>query len=478
MRVAVLWRRCSSRDSALRVRNRQDGSPTSPSPGGGQPKASLDNQRAHAIDAQGCKVTHGTSAASRAWPCARGARGHRGRAGGPCDRGRRTAARYRQACRPGAHPQQAEQAHACRVRTHEVKHARVGGEILSEADFLYPVVPIVRHHHENWDGTGGPDGLKGDIPIGARILSVVDRFDALTSDRPYRRALSAREAFAIIEARSATITIRQSSRPFGRCTSTQVAGADGRERGRGGRRDVECSPYRERSFNAGRHRRIATRTRPRSCAFPESPSRSIRGANSPTLCNGFRQSTLSRFSSLTNHSTDLSWPARQYSCSTARGAVDGDGRPISGWVAATGQPMVNAEAGLFDLFDVFAPALRAAIAVPCSTPAGAKGMLTLYSAKPDAFSSLHHRLLVRLHRLCNRSGASTPGSRASIPPIRLECGGAGEGDVQAYSAVSSELRNPSLTQPVRRRGGDSQARADPRDDRRRLRCARARHRLD
>ncbi len=68
-------------------------------------------------------------------------------------------------------------------------HARVGAEILSEVDFPYPVVPIVRHHHENWDGTGYPDGLRGaDIPLGGRILAVVDCFDALRSDRPYRRA--------------------------------------------------------------------------------------------------------------------------------------------------------------------------------------------------------------------------------------------------------------------------------------------------
>jgi len=68
------------------------------------------------------------------------------------------------------------------------RHADIGADILSRVDFPFPVVPIVRHHHENWDGTGYPDGLKGrDIPIGARILSVVDCFDALTSDRPYRR---------------------------------------------------------------------------------------------------------------------------------------------------------------------------------------------------------------------------------------------------------------------------------------------------
>src|SRR3954466_4033070 len=86
------------------------------------------------------------------------------------------------------------------------QHAPIGAEILSEVEFPYPVVPIVRHHHENWDGTGYPDGLKGDeIPVGARILSVVDCYDALTSDRPYRRALSPEEACSIIEARQGTM---------------------------------------------------------------------------------------------------------------------------------------------------------------------------------------------------------------------------------------------------------------------------------
>lgn len=82
------------------------------------------------------------------------------------------------------------------------RHAAVGAEILSAIDFPYPVVPIVRHHHENWDGSGYPDGLKGtEIPIGARILGVVDCFDALTSDRPYRPKLNDEEAFRILSAR-------------------------------------------------------------------------------------------------------------------------------------------------------------------------------------------------------------------------------------------------------------------------------------
>src|SRR5688500_16510387 len=85
-------------------------------------------------------------------------------------------------------------------------HASVGADILSAIDFPYPVVPIVRHHHENWDGTGYPSGLAGaDIPIGARILSVVDCFDALTSDRPYRPRLTDKEALRILMERRGTM---------------------------------------------------------------------------------------------------------------------------------------------------------------------------------------------------------------------------------------------------------------------------------
>ena len=85
-------------------------------------------------------------------------------------------------------------------------HVDVGADILSSIDFPYPVVPIVRAHHENWDGTGYPNGLKSlEIPIGARILSVVDCYDALTSDRPYRAAMSDEEALAIIRARRGTM---------------------------------------------------------------------------------------------------------------------------------------------------------------------------------------------------------------------------------------------------------------------------------
>jgi putative nucleotidyltransferase with HDIG domain len=70
------------------------------------------------------------------------------------------------------------------------RHPEFGAQIISGIPFLEEVARIVRHHHERWDGMGYPDGLKGEhIPLGARIFSVGDSFDAMTSDRPYRRAL-------------------------------------------------------------------------------------------------------------------------------------------------------------------------------------------------------------------------------------------------------------------------------------------------
>jgi putative nucleotidyltransferase with HDIG domain len=74
------------------------------------------------------------------------------------------------------------------MRTHPVKSAELAGTVTQLRD----VVPLIRHHHENWDGTGYPDGLKADgIPLGSRIIMFADTIDAMTTDRPYRAALDA-----------------------------------------------------------------------------------------------------------------------------------------------------------------------------------------------------------------------------------------------------------------------------------------------
>ena len=78
-------------------------------------------------------------------------------------------------------------------------HPVVGAEILEQVNFPYSVAPIVRAHHERWDGNGYPLGLAGEeIPLGARILSAVDCLDALASDRQYRRALPLDQAMAVV----------------------------------------------------------------------------------------------------------------------------------------------------------------------------------------------------------------------------------------------------------------------------------------
>jgi putative nucleotidyltransferase with HDIG domain len=85
-------------------------------------------------------------------------------------------------------------------------HTVVGAQILSRVEFPFPVVPVVRHHHERWDGRGYPDGLKGEeIPLTARVLSVVDCFDAVREDRQYRKAMSREEAINFILGGSSTM---------------------------------------------------------------------------------------------------------------------------------------------------------------------------------------------------------------------------------------------------------------------------------
>ena len=77
-------------------------------------------------------------------------------------------------------------------------HPLLGAQILSPVKFLHPALPIVEAHHEKWDGSGYPRGLKHEeIPLGARIFALVDSFDAMTSDRPYRKRRS--HQFAVDE---------------------------------------------------------------------------------------------------------------------------------------------------------------------------------------------------------------------------------------------------------------------------------------
>ena len=86
-----------------------------------------------------------------------------------------------------------------------MKHPSIGADIISKMDFFKDIKDIVRYHHERYDGKGYPDGLKGDaVPIEAYILAIADSYDAMTSDRPYRKALSKEEALSEIKNNAGT----------------------------------------------------------------------------------------------------------------------------------------------------------------------------------------------------------------------------------------------------------------------------------
>ncbi len=79
------------------------------------------------------------------------------------------------------------------------RHAAAGAELLADIEFPWDILPMVRNHHERWDGDGYPDRLAGEgIALAARVVCVADVFDALTTDRPYRRGFSRADALAMM----------------------------------------------------------------------------------------------------------------------------------------------------------------------------------------------------------------------------------------------------------------------------------------
>ncbi len=85
------------------------------------------------------------------------------------------------------------------------KHPQIGADIIRPIQFLHGLIPFIFYHHERWDGKGYPSGIKGeDIPVGARIIAIADVYQALTSDRPYHKAFSKKQAIEIIKKASGT----------------------------------------------------------------------------------------------------------------------------------------------------------------------------------------------------------------------------------------------------------------------------------
>ena len=111
-------------------------------------------------------------------------------------------------------------------------HPQVGADIIAAVPFPYPVAPLIQNHHERWDGRGYPRGLKGeDIPLGARVLFLVDYFDALTSNRPYHEAMTFEAAVALIEQEAGKALDPRAVEAFVRVMPQVRVDAEGRGQG-------------------------------------------------------------------------------------------------------------------------------------------------------------------------------------------------------------------------------------------------------
>jgi putative nucleotidyltransferase with HDIG domain len=293
-------------------------------------------------------------------------------------------------------------------------HASVGADILSAIDFPYPVVPIVRHHHENWNGTGYPDGLKGsDIPIGARILSVVDCFDALTSDRPYRGKLADEEALRILGQRRGTmydplvvdtfVQVYRDIAPSDAELAQEELSTLHRSKGPAN----EIAPLghsQQGEVNASKHelglvyeiaRALSGRVTLSEVA--EIAYRQFKHVMPATTCVFFAYDAI----------TDELVPAHVAGGNAAHFA---DlripmGLRLSGWVAANRQVVMNSDP-MLDLGEaarVLKPSLRSCLSAPVIADRQLVGVLTAYSSIRDGFNDEHRRVLELVARQLSES---------------------------------------------------------------------------
>ncbi len=281
------------------------------------------------------------------------------------------------------------------------EHVEIGANILALVDFPFPVVPIVRCHHEAWDGSGYPRGVAGeDIPIGARILSVVDCFDALTSDRPYRRKLPNEEALDILRERSGRMYDPKVVDTFieihDRITVSDAAPAHEEVFGQ-----IARSLRAEAPPAAAEPPTVAASTPEGDTLAFVSLARLASGSVSPPdvlalashLVRGIAPGARGVWYLATGDgrlaAIDVFGPESE----SLRGLtmILGDG--LTGWVAVNRQVIVNSEAALDLGPRAERLGLKSCLSVPLTDGDTLAGVLTLYASAPGAFTDDHGRLI-------------------------------------------------------------------------------------
>jgi diguanylate cyclase (GGDEF)-like protein len=291
-------------------------------------------------------------------------------------------------------------------------HASAGADILSSIEFPFPVVPIVRHHHENWDGTGYPDGLKGtDIPLGARILSVVDCFDALTSDRPYRPRFSDGTALEIVLQRRGVmydpVVVDAFVRVFNQLVPRPPTGASDQRAPFLTTTSAGLSPTPASEHTSARLEEIAASSEETLTLFEISRGLAVSMSVSDALgviAKHLRRVVPSTFCVLYLYDASADELVVGNAVGDTAGVFSGLriplGQRLTGWVAANRQTILNSDP-MLDLGETaraLEPPLRSAISTPLVTTNALVGVLTLYSSNRSAFSDDHRRILETIAR--------------------------------------------------------------------------------
>jgi diguanylate cyclase (GGDEF)-like protein/putative nucleotidyltransferase with HDIG domain len=298
-------------------------------------------------------------------------------------------------------------------------HTLVGAEILERVRFPYPVVPIVRAHHEKWDGSGYPMGLKGaEIPIGARILSAVDYLDALASDRQYRRALPLRDVMQKLGAESGksfdpkVVAVLQKRYEYLERLAVAKSGEDP-----SGPLSTAIKIERGLEPAAGFENATVQDYAGRETTFLSSIAAARQEAQSLFELSQDLGASLSLTETLSVFSVKLK-PMVPYDAiaiyikredELVPEYVNGDnyrlfsslripmGQGLSGWVAHNRKPIINGnpsvEPGYLNDPSKFST-LRSALAVPLEGVSGVIGVLALYRGERDAFTTDHLRILL------------------------------------------------------------------------------------
>jgi len=298
-------------------------------------------------------------------------------------------------------------------------HTLVGAEILERVRFPYPVVPIVRAHHEKWDGSGYPLGLKGaEIPLGARILSAVDYLDALASDRQYRRALPLKDVMQKLAAEAGksfdpkVVTVLQKRYQHLETLAVAKSVVD-----RNSPLSTTIKIERGEAPAAGFENATAPDYAGRENTFLFSIAAARQEAQALFELSQDLGASLSLGETLSVFSVKLK-PMVPYDAiaiyinreeELVPEYVSGDnyrlfsslripfGQGLSGWVAQNKKPIINGnpsvEPGYLNDPTKFST-LRSALAVPLEGVSGVIGVLALYRGERDAFTSDHLRILL------------------------------------------------------------------------------------